>query len=330
VIPQDDRPLVHLPWPQAAQPREGPHGASRKNAPEAILKKYHKLAQRVGEPEDRTLAFCIEEYKQSLDGCTEGTRRRAALFLDRFLAEVGDIKVSKLKPHHVTDHLKGKDWKQNTRHDVIGRINACLNYCVREGWIEANPLKGKVTLPRVQRREAILSAEDQELLVKEATAPFKTFLLAIRETGCRPIELRTARIEDCDLKKGVLRVGNKTRHATGQEERPVFLSSRMIELLKAEIGVRTSGVIFRNAHGEPWTNIALEKRMRRLADQLGMGQEVSLYGMRHRWTSDAINVRGMNPALVALQLGHTDLKMLLKHYLHADTEAMRKALDETG
>ena len=33
--------------------------------------------------------------------------------------------------------------------------------------------------------------------------------------------------------------------------------------------------------------------------------------------------------MVAIQLGHTDLKQLLKTYLHADYEAMRKALDQT-
>jgi integrase len=35
----------------------------------------------------------------------------------------------------------------------------------------------------------------------------------------------------------------------------------------------------------------------------------------------------MNPALVAIQMGHQDLRMLMKHYLHADSETMRKALD---
>lgn len=36
----------------------------------------------------------------------------------------------------------------------------------------------------------------------------------------------------------------------------------------------------------------------------------------------------MNPALVAIQMGHTDLRTLMKTYLHSDHEAMRKALDE--
>ncbi len=31
--------------------------------------------------------------------------------------------------------------------------------------------------------------------------------------------------------------------------------------------------------------------------------------------------------MVAIQMGHTDLKMLMKTYLHSDSDAMRKMLD---
>ncbi len=35
----------------------------------------------------------------------------------------------------------------------------------------------------------------------------------------------------------------------------------------------------------------------------------------------------MNPAMVAIQLGHTDLQQLMRTYLHSDSDAMRKMLD---
>jgi hypothetical protein len=41
-------------------------------------------------------------------------------------------------------------------------------------------------------------------------------------------------------------------------------------------------------------------------------------------------VKKMNLAMVAIQLGHTNLTMLMKHYMHADSEAMRKAIDEAN
>ena len=100
----------------------------------------------------------------------------------------------------------------------------------------------------------------------------------------------------------------------------------MIGLCRELIGDRTNGYIFRNHFGGRWKKSAIRNRMIKLCEELGM--ERVPYEFRHRWASDAINQRGINPALVALQLGHTDLKMLMKTYLHADAEAMRKALDE--
>ena len=71
------------------------------------------------------------------------------------------------------------------------------------------------------------------------------------------------RIEDFDREKGVLLVRNKTRKKTGKKERPVFLSTRMIELVKELIGDRTEGYIFLNSRGGQWTQTALEHRLQK-------------------------------------------------------------------
>ena len=161
-----------------------------------------------------------------------------------------------------------------------------------------------------------------------ATGCFRDVLLFLSGTGCRPIELRYARVEKCDLVKGVITVRNKTRKKTGNHERPVFLSSSMIELCRELIGNRKEGWLMLNHFGGQWSQTALEHRITKLCGTLKITYGATLYSFRHRWASEAINDRRMNPAMVAIQLGHTDLKMLLKTYLHSDHEAMRKALDE--
>ena len=55
-------------------------------------------------------------------------------------------------------------------------------------------------------------------------------------------------------------------------------------------------------------------RFKRLREKLGLGKGVFPYGVRARFTSDAINNGNANPALIAKQLGHTGLEMLTKHY----------------
>lgn len=303
-----------------APPKEPP-----KEPPPDIQRQYLKVMQREEEPEDRRISFCIHEYMESLDACTETTRRRARNFLDRFLKEVGDPKVSKLRPHHANEFVKGKGWKPNTVRAALQTINACLNHGVREGWIPVNPLRGKIKLPKTQRRELRLSTDDRQKLIDAATGPFKDFLIALGEMGARPGELFAARVENCDLEKGVLKVSNKTRNKTGREFRPIVLTGRMIELCRSQIGDRTEGFLFRNSFGGQWKKSAVRNRMVKMCEQLGIDRVP--YEFRHRWASDAINVKGINPAIVALNMGHTDLKMLMQTYLHSDAEAIRKALE---
>ncbi len=302
-------------------PRESP-----KEPPPDIQRHYLKVMQREEEPEDRKFSFCILEYLESLDACTETTRRRARNFFDQFLKDVGDPKVSKMRPHHCNDFVKGKGWKQNTVRAALQTINACLNHCLREGWIPVNPLRGKVKLPKTTRRELRLSTDDRQRLIDAATGPFKKFLLALGDMGARPGELYSARIENCDLEKGVLKVSNKTRNKTGVEFRPIVLTGKMIEFCRELIGGRTEGFVFLNARGTPWTKSAVRNRMIKMCAQLGIDRVP--YEFRHKFASDAINIKGMNPALVALQMGHQDLKMLMQTYLHADTASIRKALEE--
>ena len=165
-------------------------------------------------------------------------------------------------------------------------------------------------------------------VLEAAEGCFKDALLFLSGTGCRPIEMRYARVEKCDLGKGVMMVRNKTRKRTGAQERPVFLSTRMIGLCQEWIGGRTDGLLLMNSKGGQWTQTALEHRLLKLCDDLGITHGAQLYSFRHAFASEAINDRKMNPAMVAIQLGHSNLQMLMRTYLHADTEAMRKAPDE--
>lgn len=211
---------------------------------------------------------------------------------------------------------------------VIITINACLNHCQKQDWIARNPIKGKVEMPQARRREDVMSEEDAQRLAAAAPAVFKDVLGFLAGTACRPIEAREALIEKCDLDKGVLMVPNKTKKKTGIEERPVFLSTAMIEHLRCVIGERTSGHIFLNKFKQPWKAETLRKRMERLCDDLGITWGARLYSSRHAWISDAINKKKIPAAMVAIQAGHQDLKMLMKVYLHHDTEAMRAELDK--
>ncbi len=315
--------------PLGKNPRyKTPPKVKPKEPPAEILKKYHVLMQIKGEPEDRTLSFCISQYLESLEDCPEKTRYRARYFLGILEDSTGDIKASRIKVHHIDAAMEARTWKPNTRHAFITRIEASLNHSVRKGWIDKNPVKGMIEKPIPERREEIMMTADRQRCIDAAPEPFKSALLFLGGTGVRPIESRFARNEKCDLIKGILMVRNKTRKKTGKQERPVFLSTRMLELCRSRMEGREEGWLFLNSRGTQWTQTALEHRLQKLCIKLGISHGATLYSFRHGWGSQAINEKGMNPALVAIQMGHTDLKQLIRTYLHADNEAMRLALDQ--
>lgn len=299
-----------------------------KEPPPSVQKRYLAAMQSQAEPEDRRLSFCTSKYLESLAGCRPNSIRRAKDYLEAFAKATGDPKVSKLRAHHVTDFLKGKPWAPNSVRQFIITVNACLNHCAREDWITANPIKGKVSMPLARRREDVMSPEDAERVAAAAAPEFRDVLHFLAGTGCRPIEAREALIEKCDFERSLIMVPNKTRAKTGVEERPVFLSTAMAELLKRVIGRRKQGHIFRNRDGNPWKADTLRVRMRRLCDTVGVTYGDRMYSHRHAWASSAINEKGLNPAIVAIQLGHTDLKQLMRTYLHHDHKAMKDALDK--
>lgn len=299
-----------------------------KEPPPSVQKRDLAAMQAQAEPEDRRLSFCRDKYIEGMDGCRPNSVRRSKDYLDRLVEETGDIKVSKLRAHHVTEFIKGKGWSDNSVRQVVITINACLNHCARQDWIARNPIKGKVPMPLATRREVIMSAADAARLIAAAGGPFRDVLEFLAGTGCRPIEAREALIEKCDLEKGVLMVPNKTKKKTGVVDRPVFLSTAMIEHLRRVIGDRKEGFIFRNRDGGKWGHDSLMHRLKRLCKRLGIEEGTHLYSARHNFISDAINKKKIPAAMVAIQSGHQNLKTLMQVYLHADTDAMRAELDK--
>lgn len=308
-----------------------------KQPPKEIEEKYHALMSRRGLPEERTFTDACEKYLEHLDTNPEN-RKSSRLHLKWFgdfvpqsaTKPVGKMRVGELKKHHLTEYLATKPhWKPNTRRFAITRILASLNYCTREQYILANPLKG-YERPRVERRKDILTDAEFDQLCAAAFPEFRDLLICLRELGARPGELYDLKIEHCDFERGVILVKNKIKAVTGEPFRPVFLTEKAREVMKGRAGARTEGNVFLNSAGTPWDRHTGQQQMRRLRTRLGLGKGCTLYALRHRFLSAAINDNNVNIALLAVQAGHTDTKRILKTYLHTDVEAMRKAVEQAA
>lgn len=290
------------------------------NKAEAKRKWVKLLAEGRG-PTDRWLQECVDHYLPSLAPKTRPTREKT---LNAFLKHTGKIRVSNLTKRHVRAFLK-PTWAPSTKRSHIKTILACLNRAVKDGLIEANPIKD-VEKPAWERREKVMTGDELGKLLAAAKEPFRTLLKAMAESGCRPQEVCNLRVEDCFPAESIWLVANKTKNATGVKMRPVYLTPELAELTVRLAGERREGYLFLNRYGDPWTTDTVRLRFARLRKKLGLSEGVIPYGTRHRFASDAINHQRIDSLIVARLMGHSDARMLQRTYFREDTEAMVEAM----
>jgi integrase len=131
-----------------------------------------------------------------------------------------------------------------------------------------------------------------------------------------------------DLKERVMTVPNKTAKTTGKKERDVYMSEALAGMIRSTIGGRTEGHVFLNAKGRPWRPDIIGHAVRRIRIELGLPEHTATYSIRHSYISSAVNDTAANVALLARQVGHTNLNTMLKNYLHESPEAMRRTVDK--
>lgn len=284
-------------------------------------RKWVRLMADGAVPKDRYLHDCVDYYLPTLAPATRRTREQT---LHAFLGHVGRVRVAKLTHRHVRAFLK-PGWAPSTVRSHIKTILACLNKAVKDGLIDANPLKD-VAKPSWERREKILSGDELAALLRHAREPFRTLLKAMADSGCRPGEICGLQIEDCFPDQSVWLVANKTKGQTGVKMRPIYLTPELAELTRTLMGGRTAGPLFLNRYGDPWKTDTVRCRFTRLREKLGLSAGVIPYGTRHRFGSDAINRHKLDSLVVARLMGHTDVRQLERTYFREDTDAMVEAM----
>lgn len=250
-------------------------------------------------------------------------------YLEPAREKLGKIAIEALKPGDVQAWLDGHEgWGPTTRYNALTALKRAFNWAVDHEDIKRSPLE-RMKRPTPSRRTAVMSPDQIDRLMSEVREgdPFRDFLLALRETGCRPGELQSLTADRIDLASGVWRVTNKTRWATGEPVRTVYLSPRALAISHRLAKLHPTGPVFRNTRGRAWTRNAVALRMGRLGDKLGFGSEAVAYSFRHAFATDAL-MRGVDPATVAELMGHKSLTMVMRVYnqLKHRTDHLREAV----
>lgn len=308
----------------------------RGNKPEAERHFHELMASRTEMPEsaDARVADIVEAFLAwSQLHCAADTYRLHTYYCQLFAEACGSLKATELKPFHVTRWVDCKiekgDWGETTSYNARRIAFRICSWAAQEKILRVNPLLG-LPRPKPAPRERALTLDEYDAIYRAARKPFQRFLLALRNTGARPKEIRDLKWSQVRDDRWVLKE-HKTRKKTGKP-RIIYLTSAM-RLLMTELGIERNGsdFVFLNCEGQPWTMNAVRLQVTRLKVKLNLESDVCAYLLRHMWGTQAI-LNGVDVATVAECMGHTSLEMVSTVYVHLAEQhqhlqgAMEKAI----
>lgn len=235
-------------------------------------------------------------------------------FLQDFSNRCGNLRVEELKPFHVSRWLDAhSDWG-TARWGAITAVKRAFNWAVDEGLLGDSPVK-KLKKPPMPARDRFLTVQERGKIVDNYrhNDPFRDFLFAMEQTGCRPGELAVVTAADVDLVRGAWVLDEHKTVSKTAEQRVIILTAAMLALTQTLMAKHPEGPLFRNAYGDPWTGNAIRCRFRRVRQKLQLGDDLVAYLYRHAVCTDLLE-SGAGIAQVAEILGHKGTDMIMRHY----------------
>jgi integrase len=300
-----------------------------------------------------TVANAVRDYVSFL----ENNRKMAKLVRERMNAyaipEIGHVEVEKLtadqlrkwhagiaaKPARLRTKLGAK---QNYRHcddgdedaarrrrvsanRCLAQLKAALNlawrekraHCSDEEWRRVKPF-ASVDVARLR----YLTIAESKRLLNACDLDFRNLVRAALETGARYGELCRLEVRDFDPDNGSLAIRisktGKLRHVVLTEDGQDFFG----QLCAGRTGSETMLV---KADGSTWGKDHQTERMGQACKRAKIDPPIGIHQLRHTWASLSV-MEGVPLLVVAKNLGHTDTRMVEKHYGHLSQSYVADAI----
>jgi integrase len=197
-----------------------------------------------------------------------------------------------------------------------------------QAWRRVKSFKG-VTKARLR----YLTIAESTRLINAANPEFRPLLQGALLTGARYGQLAQLVVSDFNPDAGTVRM--RTRKGDGSERvYHVHLTDAAREFLQAACaGRRSNDLIFTRTDGRPWEKSQQQALMQKASERAGITPVINFHATRHTFASHTV-MNGAPLLVVAQALGHTDTRMVEKHYGHLSpsyaAEAIRKAAPRYG
>ena len=196
----------------------------------------------------------------------------------------------------------------------LAQLKAALNLAWREGkapsdmaWRKVKPFEGADAA-----RVRYLSIPECKRLLEACDPDFRNLVRAALETGARYGELCRLTVDDFNADTGTIAIlsskAGKPRHVVLTDEGVVFFEQVCLDRTGSEPMVI-------KANGSPWRKSHQLRPMAEACRRAKIDPPINFHALRHTWASLA-TMNGVPLLIVAKNLGHSDTRMVEKHYGH--------------
>ncbi|MDD3606853.1 MAG: tyrosine recombinase XerC [Candidatus Cloacimonas acidaminovorans] len=254
-------------------------------------------------------------------------------FIQRYF-ENGEVDIKGITVLNIRDFFRFLNEKPDCNRSLARKsaaLNSFFRYCKRSGFIQNNPMekikrpKYEVPLPKCFTEEEVRTL----LSIPDTDSPFgirnKAILETLYSSGLRISELAGIRLQDIDLKRGLIRVTGK-----GNKQRIVPLGSYAIEAINNYLKVRPQFVrennpdlLFLTKSGKAFDTKQLDIILKRYFELVAKAKGYSPHSLRHSFATHLLS-RGADLRAIQELLGHS-LLSTTETYTHISLEDIKEA-----
>jgi integrase len=265
----------------------------------------------------------------------ELTAERLRRWLATMAATPAQTRSKDGKPRYKAEPTTDEDVRRRraTANRVLTMLKAALNHAFDEGHVSNRDAWGRKLKPfeNVEAaRVRYLTIAEARRLLNASTEEFRQLVRAGLETGCRYGELTRLQVQDFNPDVGTVTVRkskkSKPRYVTLTEEGADFFQTHCA-------GRAGNELMFHHEDGSAWKKSEQSRPMREACEHARIKPAVGFHTLRHTWASLAV-MADVPLLVVAKNLGHTDTRMVEKHYANLAksyiTEAIRAGAPRYG
>lgn len=252
-----------------------------------------------------------------------------ALWLEKKGADLSTAQRSQLLDYLARRVQKGSQPRTTAR--LLSTLRRFYQYLVREGKIEGDP-SARIDAPKLGRilPESLTEDEVEQLLEQPDSEDAlglrdRTMLEVLYATGLRVSELINLRIEQLNLRQGVVRVtgkGSKDRLVPMGDESISWIERYLGEARSVILAGKQNDALFPTRRGNAMTRQAFWYMIKRYAGKAGIKKSLSPHTLRHAFATHLLN-HGADLRVVQMLLGHSDLSTT-QIYTHISRERLKK------